>query len=156
MYGFLISFWWGISYAEAIGNLCDEILVLIWYTTRAKSVVVWLIKLLYCLSSNARLITSTIVVRVWVALLVLEYWIQWVNDEFLFLWTVFLSFNNSVPACYVSDVVLVQSAILDNVRDEKGLCYMSVVDLWICEILFNTLKKWSRCVPSIGRVQAFF
>ena len=53
----------------------------------------------------------------------------------------FLSFNSSVPACYVSDVVLVQSAILDNVRDHKGLGYMSVVDLWIREILFNTLKK---------------
>ena len=38
---------------------------------------------------------------------------------------------------------------------QKGLCYMSVVDLWIREILFNTLKKWSRCVPPIGRVHAY-
>ena len=60
--------WFDFSFlfdeAFHIGKQCDEILVLIWYTTRAKSVVVWLIKLLYCLSSNARLITSKIVVRV--------------------------------------------------------------------------------------------
>ena len=42
----------------------------------------------------------------------------------------FLSFNNSVPACYVSDVVLVQSAILDNVRDQKGLSLLDIFGLF--------------------------
>ena len=45
-----------------------------------------------------------------------------------------MSLSFSVPACYVSDVVsdvvLVQSAILDKARNHKGLCCMSVVDLY--------------------------